>query len=79
MEQAPQSTDGGSTRGRPVLGAIAGLLFGIALAVDFLMTGVIGLSSVWVLILPVLFLAIGTALGIWSPLAYLRRPGGGAA
>lgn len=75
---APAAGSGAGTRGRPILGAIAGLIFGIALAADLLMVGAFNLASVWLLIVPVLFLLIGAALGIWSPVGYLRggREGG---
>ncbi len=60
-------------RGRPVLGAIFGLLLGLFLAVDLLLLGVIPLESPMVIILPLVFLAIGVFGGLFAPLKVLRR------
>jgi hypothetical protein len=60
-------------RGRPVLGAIAGLLFGLALATDLLLLGSIALDSALVVLLPIIFLVLGIAAGIFAPLRFLRR------
>jgi hypothetical protein len=62
--------------GRPVLGAISGLLFGLFLTVDLLFLSVFTLSSVMVLLLPVVFLVAGIILGLVAPLRFLRRGGG---
>jgi len=59
--------------GRPAVGGIAGLLLGIFLAVDLLLTGSVALDSPWVLILPVLGLVLGALLGWFGPLGFLRR------
>ncbi len=59
--------------GRPVLGAIFGLLLGIALAADLLLLGTIALDSALMIILPVLFLILGAVGGYLAPLGYLRR------
>ena len=42
----------GSSRGRPILGAIMGLLFGVFLTIDLLFLSVFALDSVMVLLLP---------------------------
>ncbi len=55
-------------QGRPVLGAISGLLFGFFLALDLMMLGTISLSSLLVVALPILGLVGGAALGRWSPI-----------
>lgn len=60
-------------RGRPVIGAIAGLLFGIALSVDLLLMGTIALDSPLVVLLPVIFLLLGAVAGFFAPLRFLRR------
>ena len=60
-------------RGRPVLGAILALLFGIFLTVDLLFLGMFALDSPLVLVLPVLFLVVGFVLGWVAPLSFLRR------
>lgn len=55
-------------KGRPILGAIAGFLFGFFLAGDLVFFGVIALDSVLLTILPVLFLALGILFALWAPL-----------
>lgn len=60
-------------RGRPVLGAIFGLLFGLFLAVDLLLLGLISLDSPFVVLLPVVFLIVGIAGGLLAPLGSPRR------
>jgi uncharacterized protein YacL len=60
-------------RGRPVLGAIFGLLFGVLLTFDLLMMGTFRLDSILVPVIPVLLLAAGLALGWTAPLRFLRR------
>jgi len=54
-------------RGRPVLGAIAGLLFGLFLGLDLFILGVVPLDSVLITILVLLGLAGGLALGLLAP------------
>lgn len=56
------------SRGRPVLGAISGLLFGLFIALDLILLGLIPLASILLLILPILGLIGGIALGRWSPI-----------
>lgn len=60
-------------RGRPVLGALFGLLFGCFLAADMLLLGVIPLESPAVILLPGFFLGIGILGGVFAPLSFLRR------
>jgi hypothetical protein len=60
-------------RGHPVLGAIAGLFFGLFLAIDLLLLGAIPLDNALVVILPLLGLIAGIALGLFAPLRALRR------
>lgn len=62
-----------SSRGRPILGAIMGLLFGVFLTIDLLFLSVFALDSVMVLLLPPLSLVAGVALGLVAPLRFLRR------
>ncbi len=59
--------------GRPVLGAIFGLLFGIFLTVDLLLLGVFSVESAMVLALPPVCLIAGVLLGVTAPLRFLRR------
>lgn len=67
MTATRTSTDRGG-RGRPVLGAVSGLLFGLFVALDLILLGMVPLSSFVVIILPVLGLVGGIALGRWAPL-----------
>lgn len=59
--------------GRPVLGAISGLLFGIFLTVDLLMLSLFPLDSAMVLVVPLASLIAGIILGVAAPLRFLRR------
>jgi hypothetical protein len=56
------------SRGRPVLGGIAGFFFFLFLAVDLLTFGVIPLNSPLITVLPVLGIALGIAFAFWAPL-----------
>jgi uncharacterized protein YacL len=60
-------------RGRPVLGAVFGLLLGVFLTFDLLMMSVFALDSVMVLVLPIVMLLVGVALGWFQPLRFLKR------
>ena len=55
-------------RGRPVLGGIAGFFLGVFVAYDLLLFKVIVSDSPLVVILPLVLLVVGVALGIWAPL-----------
>ncbi len=63
-------------KGRPVRGAVCGLLFGLSLALFLLTTGVVPLDSILLIVLPILFLVAGIALGVGAPLkrSRLRAP-----
>ena len=54
-------------RGRPVLGAIAGLLFGLFVGLDLVILGVVPVDSVVVTILVGLGLVGGLMLGLTAP------------
>ncbi|MDQ1438951.1 MAG: hypothetical protein QOK43_2580 [Acidimicrobiaceae bacterium] len=54
--------------GRPVLGAIAGLFFGVFLAFDLLAFKAVASDSPLLLVLPVAMLIVGIVLGVWAPL-----------
>jgi hypothetical protein len=62
-------------RGRPVLGAIAGLFFGLFLALDLLLFKVVASDSPLIMVLPVLFLVVGIVLGLMAPLGRSRVAG----
>ncbi len=57
----------GSGRGQPVLGGFSGLFFGLFLAFDLMLLGVITLDSVMIYILPVAFFVVGILLGLFTP------------
>lgn len=59
-------------RGRPVLGAISGLIFGGFLAIDLHIMNIWKLSIASEIVLPVVGLAIGLALGLTG---VVPRPG----
>lgn len=54
-------------RGRPVLGTLAGFLFGLFLAVTLVLAGVLPLNSVLVTAMPFLGIAYGLALAALAP------------
>lgn len=59
-------------RGRPILGAIAGLFFGAFVAIDLMMFGVRPLDRLSAYGLPAVGLVLGLALGLWAPLGRKR-------
>lgn len=59
----------GALRGKPVLGAIAGLFLGLFGGLDLVFAKVISSSSVLLLVLPVVLLVVGIVVGM------LQRPG----
>jgi len=59
-------------RGRPVLGAISGLIFGGFLTIDLQIMNVWKLSIASEIVLPLLGLALGLALGLTG---VVPRPG----
>jgi hypothetical protein len=60
-----------AVRGRPILGAISGLLLGIFGALELVFLKVLGSGSPLLMILPVVLLVVATVLG------FLRRGAGG--
>jgi hypothetical protein len=61
-------------KGRPVLGAIAGFFFGLALSLVLLTSGAMALDNVMLAVFPLLFLVLGLVWGLWAPLARNRGP-----
>ncbi|MGH8975445.1 MAG: hypothetical protein ACRD0C_19845 [Acidimicrobiia bacterium] len=55
-------------RGRPVLGAIAGLFFGLFISLDLFVFGVVPLESNVLAVIPLVGLIAGVALGLTAPL-----------
>ena len=54
-------------RGRPVLGAISGFLFGLSAAVALFLYGVVPSSSIWLVLLPFLGMVLGLVMAWWAP------------
>lgn len=55
-------------RGRPVLGAISGMLFGLFFGITLFMFKVYQSDSPMLLVMPVLGLVLGIALALWAPI-----------
>jgi len=71
------SADGAERiRGRPVLGAVSGLLFGVSVGLVLQQFGLRPLDSLSVIGLPLVGLALGLALAWWAPIR--RRHGTGS-
>jgi hypothetical protein len=62
-----------AVRGRPVAGAILGLIFGIFLTFSLLQMSVFPLESNLVVIIPIVTLILGGLNGYFAPLRYIRR------
>lgn len=54
-------------KGRPILGFISGLFFGIFLALTLQQFGIMPLTTVSVIGFPVLGIIIGLGLAAWAP------------
>lgn len=54
-------------RGKPILGAIAGLFLGLFVAVDLQQFGIRPLDNLSVFGLPLIGLALGLGLALWAP------------
>jgi len=54
-------------KGRPFLGVVSGLLFGISLAGLLLTTGVLATDSILLVVLPIVGLIVGIALAAIAP------------
>ena len=59
-------------RGRPVLGAVAGLALGGFIAYDLFIFKVIASDSALFVVLPAGLMAAGIGLGLWAPLGRRR-------
>ncbi|MGD2051572.1 MAG: hypothetical protein PVI35_03760 [Acidimicrobiia bacterium] len=62
-------------RGRPILGAISGLFFGLFLSLNLMLWGIWPLDRVSVFGLPILFLIVGLGLAIVAPLGRSKAGG----
>ena len=54
-------------KGKPVLGAISGFMFGLFLGISLFLWGVIPLHSMLIWILPILGVILGLAMASWAP------------
>ena len=54
-------------KGRPILGAISGLLFGVAIAVVLQQFAVRPLDNLSVIGFPILGLLLGIGMAMWAP------------
>lgn len=54
-------------KGRPILGAISGLVFGLLLGPTLWLWGVIDLASPLMWILPIVGLILGLLMAAWAP------------
>ena len=59
-------------RGRPILGAAAGLFLGFFVAFDLLLLKVIASDNLLFTVLPLGLMVVGIALGYWAPLGRRR-------
>jgi hypothetical protein len=60
-------------RGRPILGAISGLLFGLFGALLLVVEGLLPLNNNMLAIYPVAGLLLGLVIGIWGPFGRKRH------
>ena len=60
-------------RGRPILGAIGGLLFGLFAALTLVMEGLLPLNNNMLAIYPLAGLLLGLIIGIWGPFRRKRH------
>lgn len=64
-------------RGRPVLGAIAGLFLGLFVGLDLAQFGVRPPDNVSVIVLPLAGLVLGLGLALWAPFGRKRAAAAG--
>ena len=64
---ATAATSTAPRRGRPLLGAFAGLFLGLFVALDLILFGVLPLESGLVWLFAVAGIVLGVALGVWAP------------
>ncbi len=65
-------------KGRPILGAVSGLFFGVFFALLLQQFGVWPLDSLTVIALPILGLGLGLGMAAWAPLGRARLSSTGA-
>jgi hypothetical protein len=64
---ATTTTSTAPRRGRPLLGAFAGLFLGLFVALDLILFGVLPLESGLIWVFAVAGIVLGVALGVWAP------------
>lgn len=62
-------------RGHPVLGVVAGFVFGLFLAVTLVLAGVLALNSVLVTMVPLLGIVYGLVMARFAPFGRKRSAG----
>lgn len=62
-------------RGHPVLGVVAGFVFGLFLAVTLVLAGVLALNSVLVTLMPLLGIVYGLVMARFAPFGRKRSAG----
>jgi uncharacterized YccA/Bax inhibitor family protein len=65
-----------STRGRPILGGFAGLLFGLSLALALLVFGIVALDSILLVVAPILGVIVGVLLAFVAPFGSRQQAAG---
>lgn len=65
-------------RGRPLLGAFAGLFLGLFVALDLILFGILPLESGLIWVFAVIGIVLGVALGVWAPLGRGSKGSGSA-
>lgn len=65
-------------RGHPILGAVAGLGFGVFVAGDLVSFKIVRLDSIVLAVLPPAGLVLGIVLALWAPLGRGRLSPAGA-
>ena len=56
------------TKGRPILAAFAGFVFGLSISMLLVVSGTMKLNSPILAILPIVFLVLGIIWGLWAPI-----------
>lgn len=59
--------------GRPILAAVAGLLFGLSISVALASFGAVTLSSPALAAIPLAMLVLAVPWALWAPLGRVRR------
>ena len=63
-------------RGRPILGAFGGLIFGLGLSIVLLTTGALATNSVVLVVIPIALCVLGIVWAVVAPLGPRTPPAG---